>query len=129
MYKYAIGVPHVGPVPGPFLDSMMGLTKPRDGFYWLRAGGMPVDMARNVLVKQFLEGDAEWLLQVDCDMTFAPASLERLASRGEELIRPKSLFPTVDLHLGQLAHGRGGGAVQTAAALVEGCGNVEIRIP
>jgi hypothetical protein len=86
MYRYAIGIPHIGALPGPFVDSLMGLTKPSEGFYWLRAGGMPVDMARNVLVKQFLGGEAEWLLQVDSDMTFAPASLERLASRGEELI-------------------------------------------
>jgi len=68
------------------VDALMGLVKPKEGFYWLRVGGMPVDMGRNELVRTFLESEAEWLLQVDSDMVFAPGSLERLASRKLDLV-------------------------------------------
>lgn len=85
-YRFAIGTVHVAPLPGRFVDSLVGLRKPEEGFVYLRVGGMPVDMARNELVRKFLESEAEWLLQVDSDMVFAAESLNRLAKRGVDLV-------------------------------------------
>ena len=84
--RFAIGTLHVAGLPGRFVDSLLALKKPREGFDWLRLSGMPVDMARNEMVRRFLAGEAEWLLMVDSDMTFAPRSLERLASRRVDLV-------------------------------------------
>jgi len=79
--RFAIGIPHIGKLSGKFLDCYAGLRKPEEGYLHLRAGGMPVDMARNELVRKFLESECEWLLQIDSDMGFARESLARLAQR------------------------------------------------
>ena len=42
---------------------------------------LPIDVARNLLVKKFLEGDADYLWFVDQDAVFVPQTLDRLLSR------------------------------------------------
>ena len=42
--------------------------------------GVNISSGRNEIVKQFLSGDAEWLLMLDADMTFDRTILERLVS-------------------------------------------------
>jgi len=82
--RFAIGIPHIGRFSGAFLDCYAGLRKPEEGYLHVRAGGMPVDMARNELVRKFLASDCVWLLQIDSDMGFARESLARLAAQTEE---------------------------------------------
>jgi glycosyltransferase involved in cell wall biosynthesis len=50
------------------------------------ADGIPG--ARNVVIRQFLERDAEWLLWIDTDMGFAPDSLEQLMAVADPVERP-----------------------------------------
>jgi len=77
--QYAIGVPHIGKFSGGFVDSLAGLVRPADGFNLIRIQGLPVDEARNEIVKRFLDSTGEFLLMLDSDMVFHPRSLERLA--------------------------------------------------
>jgi hypothetical protein len=44
--------------------------------------------ARNMIAKQFIESDSEWLLSVDSDMGFAPDSLDRLLEVADPVKRP-----------------------------------------
>lgn len=81
--RYAIGVPHTRPFAGSFVDSIVGLTQPRDGYDFIRVPDLPVDEARNMIVERFLAhpDQLQWLLMLDSDMRFAAGTLERLASR------------------------------------------------
>jgi len=82
--RLAIGLPHIGAFSGKFVDCYVGLRKPAEGYRHLRVGGAPVDIARNELVRRFLAGEGEWLLQIDSDMGFARESLARLFERTQE---------------------------------------------
>lgn len=81
--RYAVGVPHTRAFEGSFLDSMIGLTQPRDGYHFIRVPDLPVDEARNMIVDRFLAhpDHLQHLLMIDSDMKFAAATLERLAGR------------------------------------------------
>ena len=80
--RYAIGVPHTRLFEGPVVDSLLTLQKPQDGFEWIRVPDLPVDEARNEIVKRFLaKEDLQYLLMMDSDMVAHPASLARLAQR------------------------------------------------
>jgi len=81
--RLAIGLPHIGKFSGKFLDCYVGMRKPAEGYRLLRVGGAPVDMARNELVRKFLAGGGDWLLQIDSDMGFARESLARLMGVAE----------------------------------------------
>jgi hypothetical protein len=52
------------------------------------SAGPLIAMARNMLVGQFLEGDAEWLMCVDTDIVFNPDAISRLRSVADESLRP-----------------------------------------
>ncbi len=80
-----VGVPHIANFPGKWVDSWTSLTLPTN-CRLKRVWGRPVDVARNLLVKECLEGGFDWLLFIDADMCFAPDSLVRLNSRGKPLI-------------------------------------------
>lgn len=80
--RFAIGVPHTRPFEGSFLDSLLGLVRPRDEFLFIRVPDLPVDEARNMIVERFLaHDDLQFLWMLDSDMVFAPQTLERLAGR------------------------------------------------
>lgn len=83
--RFAIGVPHTGPFQGSFLDSMIGLRRPRDEYQFIRVPDLPVDEARNIIVERFLAhpDKLQWLWMLDSDAAFAATTLERLASRLE----------------------------------------------
>lgn len=78
----AVGIPHIGAFSGKFLDSIVGLEAPEGGYHLIRVTDLPVDMARNELVKRFLESpELQYLLMLDRDMVFHPQSLLRLLYR------------------------------------------------
>jgi len=80
--RFAVGIPHTRDFSGRFLDSLMGLERPGEGFHLIRVSDLPVDEARNEVVRRFLAyPECEYLLFVDSDMVFHPYSLARLASR------------------------------------------------
>ena len=80
--RFAVGIPHTRDFSGRALDSLMGLERPEDGFHLIRVPNLPVDEARNEVVRKFLaHPEAEYLLFIDSDMVFHPHSLARLASR------------------------------------------------
>lgn len=83
-FKYAMGICHTWPFSGRFLDCFAGLVKPKEGFDWIRIEGLPVDEARDVIVRSSLERGNEWLLLVDADMGFHPQSWARLVERTKQ---------------------------------------------
>lgn len=78
-----IGVPHVGGLPGYWVDSLEGMEKPKEGYWFQRAEGMPVDMARNTLVAGGLAAGCDWLLQIDADMEWSKFALQRVWQTAE----------------------------------------------
>lgn len=50
--------------------------------------GPTVEVGRNGLVTDFLESDAEWLLQIDSDMVFEHDALEKLLGTAERMHTP-----------------------------------------
>lgn len=81
--RFAIGVPHTRAFEGSFLDSMIGLRRPRDEYHFIRVPDLPVDEARNTIADRFLAhpDKLQWLWMLDSDAAFAALTLERLASR------------------------------------------------
>ena len=54
---------------------------PGSRIYYLRPGReLPIDVARNLLVRQMLATDADWLWFTDQDAAFLPGTLDRLLS-------------------------------------------------
>lgn len=76
----AIGVPTVGEPSWPFVESLLRLRTPAGGYRLLRRGPLGVDVARNMLVRDFLATDAQWLLMVDSDAVLHAETLMRLLS-------------------------------------------------
>lgn len=86
--KIAVATPRCGPPAWPFHDSMV-----RWGIWFSRAHPdheivllslgryLPIDVARNALVRQFLATDAGYLWFLDQDAAFLPETLDRLLSR------------------------------------------------
>lgn len=56
--------------------------------YPMRCGTDGLIGARNEVVRQFLERDADWLFWVDTDMGFAPDSVDRLLAVADPVERP-----------------------------------------
>ncbi len=76
--RIAIGIPHLGNLPGYFVDSLLFMHWP-DGTSTVRIENKPVDTARNHIAKAFLANEAfTHLLFVDADMTFHKDTLTRL---------------------------------------------------
>lgn len=86
MPDVAVGVPSLGNPSWVFVESLMRLRAPGGAYHLLRAGPLAIDVARNELVRQFLRTDCRWLLMVDSDAQFDPATLTRLLSWGEPLV-------------------------------------------
>lgn len=73
-----IGVPYTRPFYGSFIDCLLTCHKP-DEVWWNRIPGLAVDVARNELVKDFLErGEYDYLLFIDNDATWADDAIMRL---------------------------------------------------
>jgi predicted O-methyltransferase YrrM len=73
-------VPHLGPLPGYFVDSLMALAKPPEGGHALfRVENKPVDIARNALVDRVLQDPAlTHVLFLDADIRFHELTLKHL---------------------------------------------------
>lgn len=76
--RIVIGLPHLGPLPGYFVDSLLWLSWP-PGTVTVRVENKPVDYARNEIVRTFLQQeDATHLFFMDADMRFHRDTLARL---------------------------------------------------
>jgi len=84
--RFAIAVIHTRPFSGPYLDSMLGLVKPADGFDFIRVPDLATDQAREAAAERFMQSGCDTLLQVDDDMILPPLTLERLASWDVDLV-------------------------------------------
>lgn len=76
--KVVIGIPHLGPLPGYFVDSLLWLSWP-PGTLTVRVENKPVDIARNAIAEAFMKTDATHLFFMDADMKFDTNTLARLA--------------------------------------------------
>lgn len=81
-----VGIPHTRSFEGLFLDSMLGCDWP--DFYFCRAEGMPVDVARNYLVKKFLSSACDHMLMIDSDARWGPRAVKALAAQDQAVISP-----------------------------------------
>lgn len=60
----------------------------RGGFIGIHCGTDGLVASRNMAVKQFLDGPAEWLFWVDTDMGFDPTTVDRLLAAADPDHRP-----------------------------------------
>lgn len=86
--KIAVATPRCGPPSWRYHDSLVqwaiyhSRTHPEISIPLLHPGRyLPIDVARNLLVKMFLETDADYLWFLDQDAVFLPRTLDRLLSR------------------------------------------------
>lgn len=86
--KVAVCTPRCGPPSWRYLDSLVNWaiyhsrTHPEIGTPLLHPERfLPIDVARNLLVRQFLLTDADYLWFIDQDAAFLPQTLDRLLSR------------------------------------------------
>jgi hypothetical protein len=82
-----------GQVLGSFCQDLVGLTVTgslnRVITGWIRLEhGPSMDLARNQITQQFLDTEAEWLLQLDTDMGFPPDLASRLLASADPDTRP-----------------------------------------
>ena len=78
--KLAIGIPlsyHL--IPSVFFDSFITMEKPN--FIYIRADRGGIEMMRNGIVKQALEGQCTHLVMMDTDQCYHPETITRLLSR------------------------------------------------
>lgn len=93
MTSLIIGYPHGREVAHVFMDSMIrciaelppGLMR---AIQAVGAGAFSLDRARNEIVERFLATDAEWLLQIDTDMKWAPQDVLDLLKTADRRHRP-----------------------------------------
>lgn len=77
--RVAVGIPHLGNLPGYFFDSMSSMHFPGGAHGFIRVENKPVDTARNAIAKTFLENERfTHLMWFDADMTFHPETVARL---------------------------------------------------
>ncbi len=82
----AIGVPHLGELPGYFVDSVLGLEKPKRAKL-VRLEGKRVDDARNMIAESALaDPGVTHLFFLDADLTVPSGALMRLLSRGKDVV-------------------------------------------
>lgn len=73
-----VGIPAAGPPTWGLLDSLMLLVGPGESFTYKVIRGLGVDLARNLLVKRFLESESSHLLFLDADAWIHPMTAMRL---------------------------------------------------
>lgn len=84
--KVAIGIPHVGDIPGYFLDTFMALSRAADTPV-IRVDNKPIDFARNMIVEAALaDPDVTHLFFMDVDMQFPTDALFRLIQRDKPVV-------------------------------------------
>ena len=92
MPKIAIGIPHYGPQPVEWWSPLVvtAATLHKQGIdLWLpplTAGTSTTDVNRNIITKDFLETDAEWLFWMDTDNTPPLGAIPRLLGTGYKIV-------------------------------------------
>lgn len=80
--RVLLGVPYAGDIPGPFFQCVTALLQQHQRasltIEVATVPGAAVHLARNALLKFFLQGTAEYLVMVDCDQVFHPDTVGRL---------------------------------------------------
>ena len=83
--KVVIGVPHIRPLEGSFVEGLWALQKP-EGTSLRLMPNRTIDDARNRLVVGALESGADYLLFLDGDMRPPAGGLMRLISRDKDVV-------------------------------------------
>lgn len=85
----SVGVPHRG-VTDEFFDCWSNLLVSNQGLVAevITVGGSLVAAARNTIVRRALAGAAEWVLQLDADMSFEPDLIVALLAHADATDRP-----------------------------------------
>lgn len=92
MQHVMFGVPHLGDLPGYFVDSFVGelvrvAGTPGRSARYLRAQNLPVDVARNKLVAAALANpDVTHVMFMDADMAFPAGAVNRLLDRRKPIV-------------------------------------------
>lgn len=82
----AVGVPHLRGFDGYFLETMLGLSKPKDTRF-IRVENKPVDLARNLIVENALRWPGmTHLAMIDSDMVLPADALLRLVMDGKDVV-------------------------------------------
>lgn len=87
--KIAVGVPSGAYWHADMAMSMIGLmttSLPHVGLACLSQRGSQISKQRNDLVERAMEAGADYLLQVDSDMTFPPDALMRLLAHKKDIV-------------------------------------------
>lgn len=89
--KVAVATPRCGPPSWRYHQSMVlwalhqAATDVETEILFL-GRSLPIDVARNLLVKRFLKGTADYMWCVDQDAVFVPGTLDRLLSRKQPIL-------------------------------------------
>lgn len=98
MNSVMLGVPsHRGGFPTEYVKSLWA-TNFIGNITWLPISGLAVDVARNVIVSQFLQSKNDYLLMHDSDAVWHPEAIQRLVSLELPLVSAviyQRRFPTV----------------------------------
>src|SRR5689334_13432227 len=85
--KLFIGIPAYQPVYPQFFMCILDMVRSVVGFQLgIAVGDSLVGRARNHLVADFLDTDADTLLQIDSDILFTPKHIERITSHSEPIV-------------------------------------------
>lgn len=107
-----IAVPHTRSFYGEWIDSIIGADKPYPTVL-MRCEGQALDIARNMLVRSFLQHPAELshLLWIDSDATWGAEAIYRLIERKKDIIcgcmykRSVPPVPTMGTYVGKSKDG------------------------
>lgn len=80
-----LGIAAGGPPFWSMIESCWQLESP-EPLRFLRQGPLAVDVARNEVVRAFLQTDSRWLLMVDTDAVLHPKTLVRLLSWNQPVV-------------------------------------------
>lgn len=84
--RVAVGVPHLGNLPGYFVDSLLSMQMPPD-WNLIRVQDKPVDTARNLIAKTFMANpEYTHLFWMDSDMKFHPHTVKRLLAHNLPIV-------------------------------------------
>jgi len=102
--KVAVCTPTCGPPSWHFYDSMLQwqihhFTEHADvGVIHIRPKrSLPIDVARNLLVRQFLDTDADWMWCLDQDAAWLPGTLDRLLGRDLPIVSALEMMRMPDM--------------------------------
>lgn len=84
--KISFGIPHLGNLPGYFVDSLLQLDKLGVETRVLRVENKPVDIARERISQVFLASEDTHLMWMDSDMKFHPQTLRRLMAHNLPIV-------------------------------------------